>query len=422
MKLDVTCMRYLTKDDFRILVAVEMGMRNHEMVPVELITNIAKLRHGGSYKILSTLLRYKLVAHTNNEYNGYRLSYLGYDILALKSLLSRGVIASVGNQIGVGKESDIFEAEDEHGNEVVIKIHRLGRTSFRAVRQKRDYMQGKSKASWLFMSRLAALKEFAFMKALYAHGFPTPIPIDQNRHVVAMSKVSGCPMSQIRAGGLGDPEHIFGICLAILRRLAEHGLVHCDFNEFNLMVDGTGLVTLIDFPQMVSLSHPNAADLLRRDITGLIKFFAMKMHFVPPEGSLFELEDVTRGDLRIDDEVKASGFSPEGEDDELANYEWNTGGDRDNEESEGAVKDVLVDLVADDMGGVTSTSSSLDNAHGSVSEIDNGSDGEEEDLSEQVKLRLKSNRHDSTICKSSRNATKKRNKYGRIVKADKMEY
>lgn len=32
------------------------------------------------------------------------------------------------------------------------------------------------------MSRLAALREFAFMKALHQHGFPTPTPIDQNRY------------------------------------------------------------------------------------------------------------------------------------------------------------------------------------------------------------------------------------------------
>jgi RIO kinase 2 len=52
---------------------------------------------------------------------------------------------------------DIFEAQDENGNEIVLKVHRLGRTSFRAVRRQRDYMQGKSKASWLFMSRLAGM-------------------------------------------------------------------------------------------------------------------------------------------------------------------------------------------------------------------------------------------------------------------------
>ena len=36
---------------------------------------------------------------------GYRLNYSGYDYLALKALASRDIVYSVGNQIGVGKES-----------------------------------------------------------------------------------------------------------------------------------------------------------------------------------------------------------------------------------------------------------------------------------------------------------------------------
>lgn len=312
MKLDVTCMRYLTKDDYRVLVAVEMGMRNHELVPVSLITSIAALRHGGSYKILSTLLKYKLVAHQLQEYDGYRLSYLGYDILALHTLQARGIISSVGSQIGVGKESDIFEAMDPEGNELVIKIHRLGRTSFRSVRKNRDYLKGKSKASWLYMSRLAAIKEYAFMRALHAHDFPVPVPIDQNRHVVAMSRVTGFPLAQIKSGKLDQANEIFDQCIAILRKLAEHGLIHCDFNEFNLLIDENDRhITLIDFPQMVSTGHVNASELLERDINCLIKFFAMKMKYLPPDESIFHLEDLQLSDIRIDEEVKASGFEDE---------------------------------------------------------------------------------------------------------------
>lgn len=319
MRLDVTSMPYLSKDDYRVLTAVEMGMRNHEMVPVSLIHSIAGLRHGGSYRILSTLLRYKLVAHTRKEYDGYRLSYLGYDILALRALQARGVVASVGNQIGVGKESDIFQAVGPDGNEIIVKIHRLGRTSFRAVRKSRDYLIGKSKASWLYMSRLSAMKEFAFMRALYAHGFPVPVPLDQNRHIVAMSRVPGFPLAQIRSGKLEYADRIFNTCLDILRKLAEHGLVHCDFNEFNLMIDESngGQITLIDFPQMVSTSHFNASELLQRDINGLVKFFSMKMKYVPPDEALFTLEHLLQtstNTVRIDEEVQASGF--EGFDDE----------------------------------------------------------------------------------------------------------
>ena len=48
------------------------------------------------------------------------------------------------------------------------------------------------------MSRLSALKEYAFMKALHEVGYPTPTPLAHSRHVVAMSLVRGCPLYQVR--------------------------------------------------------------------------------------------------------------------------------------------------------------------------------------------------------------------------------
>lgn len=87
----------------------------------------------------------------------------------------------MGSKIGVGKEADIYMAQTPDGDHVVLKFHRLGRTSFRAVKNKRDYLRARTSASWLYMSRLSALKEFAFMKVLFEHGFPTPTPIDNNR-------------------------------------------------------------------------------------------------------------------------------------------------------------------------------------------------------------------------------------------------
>ena len=39
---------------------------------------------------------------------GYRLTNGGYDYLALKTLTQREAVSSVGNQIGVGKESGIL--------------------------------------------------------------------------------------------------------------------------------------------------------------------------------------------------------------------------------------------------------------------------------------------------------------------------
>ena len=39
---------------------------------------------GGVHKLVSNLLRNKLVVHDAKKYDGYRLTFLGYDFLALR--------------------------------------------------------------------------------------------------------------------------------------------------------------------------------------------------------------------------------------------------------------------------------------------------------------------------------------------------
>ena len=47
---------------------------------------------------------------------------------------------------------------NEEGEVLALKLHRLGRTSFRAVKNKRDYLRSRTSFSWLYLSRLSALK------------------------------------------------------------------------------------------------------------------------------------------------------------------------------------------------------------------------------------------------------------------------
>lgn len=56
--------------------------------------------------------------------DGYRLTYGGYDYLAMRAMTKRDTIHAVGNQIGVGKESDIYIAQDQEGNSQCLKMHR----------------------------------------------------------------------------------------------------------------------------------------------------------------------------------------------------------------------------------------------------------------------------------------------------------
>eukprot|EP01018_Ginkgo_biloba_P034501 Gb_31271 [translate_table: standard] len=327
MKLDVNVLRYLSKDEFRVLTAVEMGMKNHEIVPAELVDRIAGLKHGGAYKNLRTLLRHKLVHHDSSKYDGYRLTYMGYDFLAIKTLVNRGVIVGVGRQIGVGKESDIFEVATEDGRTLAMKLHRLGRTSFRAVKSKRDYLRHRNSYNWLYLSRLAALKEFAFMKALEEHGFPVPNAVDCNRHCVLMSLVPGYPLVQVKQ--LQNSSLVFETIIGLIVRLAEHGLIHCDFNEFNIMIDEEERVTMIDFPQMVSVSHRNAKMYFDRDVDCIFNFFEKRFNSSPEEeADLSEESDTDSDDDRrpcfeaisksagsLDKALAASGFTGQDQDD-----------------------------------------------------------------------------------------------------------
>lgn len=114
---------------------------------------------------------------------------------------------------------------DEEGNLLALKLHRLGRTSFRNVRTKRDYLRSATASyNWLHLSKLSALKEFAFMKALGEHGFPVPRAVELNRHAVLMSLVPATPLTQIRE--LANPDAVWRQVAAIMNRLAQHGAAH----------------------------------------------------------------------------------------------------------------------------------------------------------------------------------------------------
>ncbi|PGH14113.1 Atypical/RIO/RIO2 protein kinase [Helicocarpus griseus UAMH5409] len=342
MKLDAKAMRYLAAEDFRTLAAVEMGSRNHEVVPTPLIVQLSGLR-GGSivHKCISNLAKINLIARVKNaKYDGYRLTYGGLDYLALHTHQKQKSIYSVGNQIGVGKESDIIVVANADGTQRILKIHRLGRISFRTIKNNRDYLRHRSSASWMYMSRLAAMKEFAFMKALRDHGgFPVPEPIAQNRHTIVMSLIDAFPLRQIAS--VPDPAGLYAELMEMIVKLAGVGLIHGDFNEFNILIKeevvggksevGKGkrtvgdeglaegeeiklIPTLIDFPQMVSVDHPNAEMYFDRDVQCIKRYFQRRFGFVSDEKGPFfkdakKLVGTKKSGRRLDVEVEASGFS-----------------------------------------------------------------------------------------------------------------
>ncbi|KAI4745600.1 RIO1-domain-containing protein [Aureobasidium sp. EXF-12298] len=316
MKLDSRQLRYLTAEDWRVLTAVEMGSKNHELVPTVLIAQIAGLRGGsGVHKSIATLAKSGLVAKIKNaKYDGYRLTYGGLDYLSLNSLRRTDTVFSLGNQIGVGKESDIYVVADPTGKQLVLKLHRLGRISFRTVKANRDYLRNKTTGSWMYLSRLAAMKEYAFMQVLKREGFPVPEPIAQTRHTLVMELIDSFPLRSI--DNVSNPLKLYGELMDLIVRLAQVGLIHGDFNEFNLLIKEDPVTKkstpiLIDFPQMLSTTHENAKWYFDRDVNCIKRFFSRQFKFTSDEPGPF-FEDATKDsdkNKRLDIEVEATGFS-----------------------------------------------------------------------------------------------------------------
>ncbi|GHM88208.1 serine kinase [Saccharomyces cerevisiae] len=331
MKLDTSHMRYLTTDDFRVLQAVEQGSRSHEVVPTPLIHQISGMRsQSGTNRAISDLAKLSLISKMRNvKYDGYRLTYNGIDYLALKTMLNRDTVYSVGNTIGVGKESDIYKVSDKNGNPRVMKIHRLGRTSFHSVRNNRDYLKKSNQgANWMHLSRLAANKEYQFMSMLYSKGFKVPEPFDNSRHIVVMELIEGYPMRRLRKHK--NIPKLYSDLMCFIVDLANSGLIHCDFNEFNIMIkdkledeNDCGFV-VIDFPQCISIQHQDADYYFQRDVDCIRRFFKKKLKYESkPDSSMLDTEgfgdgykyaypdfkrDVKRTD-NLDELVQASGFS-----------------------------------------------------------------------------------------------------------------
>ncbi|KAF3483662.1 RIO1 family protein kinase [Arthroderma uncinatum] len=157
----------------------------------------------------------------------------------------------------------------------------------------------------MYMSRLAAIKEFAFMKALKDHGFSVPEPISQNRHTIVMSMIDAFPLRQISS--VPNPAGLYAELITTILELAKFGLIHGDYNEFNILIkeeeipaeakddenkekkeDNVKLTpVVIDFPQMVSVDHTNAEMYFDRDVNCIKRYFQRRFGFVSDEPGPF---------------------------------------------------------------------------------------------------------------------------------------
>jgi RIO kinase 2 len=76
---------------------------------------------------------------------------------------------------------------------------------------------------------------------------------------------------------LARPEKIFREILRNVRKAyLKAGIIHADLSEYNIILKQNKHVLIIDWPQYVEKDHPNATDLLKRDLQNVAQYFERK--------------------------------------------------------------------------------------------------------------------------------------------------
>ncbi|HRS93415.1 MAG TPA: RIO1 family regulatory kinase/ATPase [Methanolinea sp.] len=273
MAISAETIRQLHPYETRILHTLERLMGSHSWVPLDLIRKRAGFSESETLFRLGTLMEKGMVRYDVVPYEGYSLTFLGADTLALLSLSRQDTLSALGPLVGEGKESVVYEGLGL--GRVAVKCHHVGQRSFQSVRLSREYIAEKTHCPWIFASRASAEREYEALKRLHP-GARVPLPVGRNRNVIVMEFIEGTTLNRTRPA---DPA---GVLAAILEQVAiaySLGVIHADLSEFNVMLDRKGVV-LIDWPQWVTPDHPNAGQILARDVENILRYFNRKFGIV----------------------------------------------------------------------------------------------------------------------------------------------
>ena len=259
----------LESEDYKLLKVLASGLKQHGSLTKDEIVAYSKMHEDIVNFRISRLHDMKLIGKNQM---GYSLLMMGLDAIALKILADNDIILGMGKPIGIGKESDVFEAITPTKDRRALKFFRIGRISFREARRKRAFATGQNIHHWLLINIDAAKKECDVLDQLRRTRIRIPVVYYRAMHCIIMNRIEdGIRLIDVKK--LDDPKGTLQDILYNIGIAYKHGIINCDLSEYNVLLDSINNVWIIDWPQAVSRRHPNAAELIRRDIYNIVKFF-----------------------------------------------------------------------------------------------------------------------------------------------------
>lgn len=282
LKESARIVKNLENLEYRVLKVFVSSIKHHQIINNHNIHSYSNLHKDRVQYAVENLLKLKLISKTQN---GFKLLTAGLDVYALKLLVDSGIILGIGNSLGIGKESDVVEAISESKQRRAVKFFRIGRISFTDTKRKRSLEKNKNVNNWLLINIEAAKREYDFLIKLKSTKMNIATPYFRSMHSIVMDKINGLRLIEIR--NLPNPIEIFDKVFEQIKISYNEKIINGDLSEYNILLDENNDIWIIDWPQAVTLEHPNAEFLIRRDLHNVIRYFRRKYDLTIDENSYY---------------------------------------------------------------------------------------------------------------------------------------
>jgi RIO kinase 1 len=199
-------------------------------------------------------------------------------LMTVYELMNKGEIQEIHGAVKAGKESKLYWGTKPNGETIAIKIYLTLSAEFR--KGMLPYITGdprfkhvrRDPRSLIYMW---ARKEYRNLSEAYAAGVRVPKPFVVENNVLLMEFIgeNGESAPLLKETALRNPQRTYDKLLIYVGRLYKKAkLVHGDLSEYNVMM-WKGEPVVFDMSQSVNIEHPNAKNLLGRDLENLNRYF-----------------------------------------------------------------------------------------------------------------------------------------------------
>ncbi len=210
----------------------------------------------------------------------------------LFKLSSQGYFDELVSPISVGKESNVFNAK-KGTDWVAVKIYRVNACDFRRMY---TYIAGDSRFEGIQKQRrkvIAAWAKREYRNLLTARKadvrVPAPHAFFGNVLVMELIGDNGIAANKLKEQTPLNLKQFSANLISSLKNLYKAKLVHGDLSEYNIL-NYQEKPVLIDLSHATTLQHPNAQELLKRDIQTIVHYFTKKGLKLSVEGVLKKIQ------------------------------------------------------------------------------------------------------------------------------------